>query len=112
MDLDRKGNIGCSVTSSTHERKSRTNLIVKSGRFYLKHNSFTDDIPIVSVFKAMGVLSDQEIVQTVGSEEHILSTFAPSLEEIQNGTCWCYSSSLSSLVYFCPRSHDQNNQSI
>ena len=81
MDLDRKGNIGCSVTSSTHERKSRTNLIVKSGRFYLKHNSFTDDIPIVSVFKAMGVLSDQEIVQTVGSEEHILSTFAPSLEE-------------------------------
>ena len=81
VDLDRKGNIGCSVTSSTHERKSRTNLIVKSGRFYLKHNSFTDDIPIVSVFKAMGVLSDQEIVQTVGSEEHILSTFAPSLEE-------------------------------
>ena len=81
VDLDRKGNIGCSVTSSTHERKSQTNLIVKSGRFYLKHNSFTDDIPIVSVFKAMGVLSDQEIVQTVGSEEHILSTFAPSLEE-------------------------------
>ena len=84
VDIDRKGNIGCQVTSSTHERKSRTNLIVKGGKYYLKHNSFTDDMPVVVVFKAMGVHTDQEIVQLVGSEEDILSVFAPSLEECAN----------------------------
>ncbi len=81
VDVDRKGAVGCSVTSSTHERKSRTNLIVKKGKYYLKHNSFADNIPVVVVFKAMGVISDQEIVQLLGSEEETLSVFAPSLEE-------------------------------
>lgn len=84
VDVDRKGAIGCSVTSSTHERKSRTNLIMKKSRYYLKHNSFTDNIPVVVVFKAMGVVSDQSIVQLIGSEEDVLSFFAPSLEECAN----------------------------
>ena len=30
---------------------------------YLKHNSIGDDIPIVVILKAMGLESDQEIVQ-------------------------------------------------
>ncbi len=84
VDIDRKGIVECSVTSSTHERKSRTNLISKSGKFYLKHNSFSENIPVVTLFKAMGVVSDQEIVQLVGSSEEILSAFAPSLEECAN----------------------------
>lgn len=84
VDVDRKGSVGCSVTSSTHERKSRTSLIAKRGKYYLKHNSFMDSIPVVVVFKAMGVISDQEIVQLIGSEEAILSVFAPSLEECAN----------------------------
>lgn len=81
VDVDRHGVVECSVTSSTHERKSRTNLICKKRRFYLKHNSFTENIPVVVLFKAMGVVTDQEIVQLVGSSEDILSSFAPSLEE-------------------------------
>lgn len=81
VDIDRRGAIGCSVTSSTHERKSRTNLIMKRSKYLLKHNSFTDNIPVVVVFKAMGVIADQEIVQLIGSEEEVLSVFAPSLEE-------------------------------
>lgn len=84
VDVDRKGAVGCSVTSSTHERKSRTSLISKKNRYYLKHNSFMDNIPIVVVFKAMGVISDQAIVQLIGSEEDVLSVFAPSLEECAN----------------------------
>lgn len=84
VELDSKGNIGCSVTSSTHERKSRTNLIFRAGRFFLKHNSFTEDMPVVAVFKAMGVITDQEIVQMVGSEEDVLAAIAPSIEECAN----------------------------
>ena len=84
VDVDRKGIVECSVTSSTHERKSRTNLIFKGGKYYLKHNSFTENVPVVILFKAMGIVSDQEIVQLVGSGEDILSSFAPSLEECAN----------------------------
>ncbi|XP_074641286.1 DNA-directed RNA polymerase III subunit RPC2-like [Tubulanus polymorphus] len=81
VETDRKGYVGCSVTSSTHERKSKTNLIVKKEKYYLKHNSFSEDIPVVVVFKAMGVQSDQEIVQMIGSEEQVLASIAPCLEE-------------------------------
>lgn len=41
----------CVPFSSTHEKKSRTNLVVKQGRFYLKHNTLSEDIPIAIIFK-------------------------------------------------------------
>ncbi|XP_059834558.1 DNA-directed RNA polymerase III subunit RPC2 isoform X2 [Hypanus sabinus] len=83
VDADRKGTVGASVTSSTHEKKSRTNLVVKQGRYYLRHNTLSEDIPIAIIFKAMGVESDQEIVQMIGTEDPVMSAFAPSLEECQ-----------------------------
>ncbi|XP_030837083.1 DNA-directed RNA polymerase III subunit RPC2 [Strongylocentrotus purpuratus] len=81
VEVDRKGIVSCNVTSSTHERKSRTVVIVKKGKHYLKHNTFTEDIPIVVIFKAMGMESDQEIVQTIGTEESTMVSFASNLEE-------------------------------
>ena len=81
VEADRKGLVTCSVTSSTHEKKSKTNIIVKKNKYYLKHNTMADDIPIVIIFKAMGIESDQEIVQMIGSEDQILSAVAPCLEE-------------------------------
>ncbi|RXM33388.1 DNA-directed RNA polymerase III subunit RPC2 [Acipenser ruthenus] len=103
VDVDRKGTVGASVTSSTHEKKSRTNITVKQGRFYMKHNTLSEDAPIAIILKvlsfcnstlckaapvtidgqAMGVESDQEIVQMIGTEEHVMAAFAPSLEECQ-----------------------------
>ncbi|KAK1888187.1 DNA-directed RNA polymerase III subunit RPC2 [Dissostichus eleginoides] len=83
VEQDRKGAVGASVTSSTHEKKSRTNMIVKQGRFYLKHNTLSEDAPIAIIFKGMGVESDQEIVQMIGTEEHVMASFGPSLEECQ-----------------------------
>ncbi|KAM7436158.1 DNA-directed RNA polymerase III subunit RPC2 [Porites harrisoni] len=81
VEADKKGNIGCSVTSSTAERKSRTSIVTKANKFCLKHNALTEDVPVVVVFKAMGIECEQEIVQLVGCEEGVISTFAPSLEE-------------------------------
>lgn len=81
VEVDKKGNIGCSVTSSTAERKSRTNIVTKQNKFCLKHNALSEDVPVVVFFKAMGMECEQEIVQMVGSEEEVISTFAPSLEE-------------------------------
>lgn len=81
VEEDRKGGIMCQVTSSTHERKSRTVVGVKHGRYVLKHNCFTEDIPVAIVFKGMGLECDQLIVQMIGTSEAAQAAIAPSLEE-------------------------------
>ena len=83
VELDAKEQVGCAVTSSTHERKSKTSLLTKAHthRMYLHHNSFTEELPIVVVFKAMGCVSDQEIVQCIGSD--YTDIIAASLQEAQ-----------------------------
>ena len=42
---------------------------------------FIQDIPIVVVFKAYGIQSDQEIAELVGFEDDILNCFSASIEE-------------------------------
>ena len=59
IDIDSKGQVGASVTSSTHERKSKTNIATRAGKIYLRHNTFEDDVPICAALKAMGMTSDQ-----------------------------------------------------
>lgn len=46
---------------------------------WLQHCAFCD----LSSTQGMGVESDQEIVQMIGTEEHVMASFAPSLEECQ-----------------------------
>jgi DNA-directed RNA polymerase III subunit RPC2 len=36
---------------------------MKQGRFVLKHNTLAEDCPLVIIFKAMGMESDQDILQ-------------------------------------------------
>ena len=55
VEIDKSGMVTCQVTSSTHAVKTRTNVMVKHGKFYLKQNTFEKDIPIAIAFKAMGV---------------------------------------------------------
>lgn len=43
--------VAASVTSSTHERKSKTNMVVKHERIFLRHNTFSDDVrSLISLF--------------------------------------------------------------
>ncbi len=32
--------VNASVTSTTHERKSKTTIVTKHGKFFLRHNAF------------------------------------------------------------------------
>ena len=80
LDEDAKG-ICASITSSTHERKSKSYVLIKHGRVYLKNNTLGEDIPIVIVLKAMGIESDLELVQLVGSESMLVNAMALSLKE-------------------------------
>ncbi|KAF2397181.1 DNA-directed RNA polymerase III polypeptide [Trichodelitschia bisporula] len=78
-----KGMLQASVTSYTHERKSKTYIVLKKGRLYLKHNIFSEDIPVVVVFKAMGVNSDHDILLLVGGDDDIYQDeFAVNFEEV------------------------------
>ncbi len=61
--------------------KSRTTIVHKNDKFYLKHNKLADDIPIVIAFKAMGMQCDQEVAQIIGTETMYLDALALSLQE-------------------------------
>lgn len=80
VELD-KGNVTAQVTSSTHEKKSRTVVCSKSSKIYMKHNTFIEDIPIAIIFKALGVSTDQEIFQLVGTGKEYLELLSFSLQE-------------------------------
>lgn len=79
---EKKGIVQASVTSSTHERKSKTYIISKNGKLYLKHNSIAEDMPIVIMLKAAGITSDLEILQLVcGNNPQYQDLFAINFEE-------------------------------
>ena len=61
VEFDSKRNLQAQVTSSGYETKSRTVVTTKNGKYFLKVNKFSEEIPIIIVFKAMGMESDQEI---------------------------------------------------
>lgn len=79
---EKKGVVQASVTSSTHERKSKTYVVTKNDKIYLKHNSISEDIPIVIVLKAAGIISDLEIMQLIcGNDSAYQDIFAVNFEE-------------------------------
>ncbi|CAE7878457.1 POLR3B, partial [Symbiodinium sp. KB8] len=81
LELDPKGDVSASVTSSTAMRKSRTVIHLKNNYLHMKHNTVGDDVPIVVVFKAMGIVSDQEIVSLIGAEDGFQEYIVAALEE-------------------------------
>ena len=52
------------------------------------------DIPVAIVFKAMGIVSDQEIVQMIGTDDNIMTSFAPSLEECHRASVYTQNQAL------------------
>lgn len=42
------------------------------------------DIPIAVAFKAMGICSDQEIMQLIGTEDNIVKKMAPCIMDCHN----------------------------
>lgn len=81
LELDPKGDVSAAVTSSTAMRKSRTVVHLKRNFIHMKHNTVGEDVPIVIVFKAMGIVSDQEIVALIGAEDAFSEYLVASLEE-------------------------------
>ena len=77
-------NIIASITSSTHERKSKAYILTKHDKIYFKNNTLGDDVPICVLLKAMGMESDYEICQLIigaTNSQLMINAFALSLEE-------------------------------
>jgi DNA-directed RNA polymerase III subunit RPC2 len=70
------------LDSSTHERRSKTNVYCKKNMIYVQHNLFTEDIPVCIIFKALAVETDQEAILLVGMEN--LELFTLSIEETRS----------------------------
>lgn len=80
IEKDSRGIIA-NVQSSTHVRKSRTTVLLKNSKLYLNHNTFEVDLNLAIVFRAMGIETDQEIIQLVGTEPEYVDGLAPTLYE-------------------------------
>jgi DNA-directed RNA polymerase III subunit RPC2 len=62
--------------------KSKTYVVAKKGKIYLRHNSIHEDVPIVIALKALGIQSDKEILLlTAGNTEAYKDTFSANLED-------------------------------
>jgi len=69
------------VTSSTHERKSKTHVVIRGGRLYVKHNAFSEDLNAILVLRALGVESDLEAITSVGPEPAVAARLASTAAE-------------------------------
>lgn len=81
IDKDSKGRVTASVTSSTHETKSKTVFFMDKDKIYLQLNQFSKPIPIMIILKAMGIESDQEVVQMLGRDPRYGTLLLPSIQE-------------------------------
>ncbi|XP_075087031.1 DNA-directed RNA polymerase III subunit 2 [Nicotiana tabacum] len=81
IDTDKKGCVQASVTSSTEKTKSKTIVKMEKEKVYLELNMFKTKVPIMIVMKAMGMESDQEVVQMIGRDPRFSALLLPSIEE-------------------------------
>ncbi|KAL8712833.1 MAG: hypothetical protein Q9220_003041 [cf. Caloplaca sp. 1 TL-2023] len=82
VETEKNNVVQASVTSFTHERKSKSYVISKNDRIYLKHNVLTEEIPICLVFKALGIQADHEVLLLCAGQDNVYQDmFAPNFEE-------------------------------
>lgn len=70
------------IYSTTHERKSKTYVIMKKERIFLQHNVLQESVPIVILLRAIGIQSDHEILELVaGPDSTYQDEFVVNFEE-------------------------------
>ncbi|CAC9483967.1 putative DNA-directed RNA polymerase polypeptide [Leishmania infantum JPCM5] len=81
IEADEHGNISAHVQSKTHYSISKCAVTFKKGSIVLTHRSFTEDIPIIVVLKALGLENDQHITQCIGTSPEFQEILFPCFEE-------------------------------
>uniref|UniRef100_A0AC34FZU5 DNA-directed RNA polymerase n=1 Tax=Panagrolaimus sp. ES5 TaxID=591445 RepID=A0AC34FZU5_9BILA len=81
INRNSKKELVCEVLSSTSQRKSKTYVVNKKGKYYVQHNQLSEDVPIAVLFKALGMESDADVVSLIGSEEYFIGHIGASMIE-------------------------------
>ncbi|KAI0527193.1 hypothetical protein KFK09_002792 [Dendrobium nobile] len=84
IDTDSKGRVNASVTSSTHETKTKTVFFIDKDKIYLQLNQFSKPISIMIIMKAMGMENDQEVMQMLGRDPKYGFLLFPSMQECRS----------------------------
>ncbi|KAL2348967.1 hypothetical protein Fmac_002967 [Flemingia macrophylla] len=80
IDTDKKKNITASVTCSTEKIKTKTVIVMDNEKLWLQLKQ-SEKVPLMVVMKAMGMESDQEVIQMVGRDPRYSLLLLPSIEE-------------------------------
>jgi DNA-directed RNA polymerase III subunit RPC2 len=56
-------------------------VVVNKGRYFVRHNTMQEDVLVPIMLRAMGVESDEEMVQLVGTEDFVVSALMASIED-------------------------------
>lgn len=84
IEASENGQIQAHVQSKTHYSISKCSVTFKKGRVVMTHRSFTEDIPIVILLKALGLESDQSITQCIGTTAEFQKVLFACFQEAAN----------------------------
>lgn len=81
IEADDHGAILAHVQSKTHYSISKCLVKFSKGSIVMVHRSFTENIPIIIILKALGMENDQHIAQCIGTSAEFQKILYPCFEQ-------------------------------
>jgi DNA-directed RNA polymerase III subunit RPC2 len=68
IEQDYSGNLSATIYTKFKSRRSKNSVVLKNKNFYFRHNVFIEDIPLIIIFKSLGIEREQDIIEVIGTE--------------------------------------------
>ncbi|KRZ05312.1 DNA-directed RNA polymerase III subunit RPC2 [Trichinella zimbabwensis] len=78
--MDKADEISCGVLTMTHVSRGKTYVVYKKDIFFMRNNRL--DISMAIVFRAMGILSEREMLHLVSGEQDSCLIFLNTLQDL------------------------------
>ncbi|KRX46053.1 DNA-directed RNA polymerase III subunit RPC2 [Trichinella murrelli] len=80
--MDKADEISCGVLTMTHVSRGKTYVVYKKDIFFMRNNRLTEDISMAIIFRAMGILSEREMLHLVSGEQDSCLVFLNTLQDL------------------------------
>ncbi|KRY30380.1 DNA-directed RNA polymerase III subunit RPC2 [Trichinella spiralis] len=80
--MDKTDEISCGVLTMTHISRGKTYVVYKKDIFFMRNNRLTEDISMAIIFRAMGILSEREMLHLVSGEQDSCLVFLNTLQDL------------------------------
>ncbi|KRZ05310.1 DNA-directed RNA polymerase III subunit RPC2 [Trichinella zimbabwensis] len=80
--MDKADEISCGVLTMTHVSRGKTYVVYKKDIFFMRNNRLVEDISMAIVFRAMGILSEREMLHLVSGEQDSCLIFLNTLQDL------------------------------